>query len=333
MTPAHHLNDVINSLSLLSITCFVGVATLVRLTLIRLRGIVAHSTAELIESGLLVVVGMFLIVRPFVLQAFFIPSPSMEPTLIGKNGVGDRILVNKLVYRLARPSRGDIVVFLPPASALDGGGTEESPGVPINFIKRLVALPGDRVVVKAGAVWIDGERYTHADIRSRLAGAGVFGDVDPDSDLQADHHVKFTDNAVVVDGAPMPNDRLASLMVSDPHATVRIVPGETIVNGRVLDEPFVAEDPDYDLRIFDGESLKFDPIEGPKLNGIVIPMRQYRVDEAAGPGVVPNGDCLMLGDNRNDSRDSSEWGPLDERRIVGRAQFVFWPPKRVRVIR
>jgi len=322
------VNEVINSLSIAHITCIVVIGTLLRIGLIRLRAGVAQSTAEIIESGILVVVGMFLIVRPFVLQAFFIPSPSMEPTLIGKNGVGDRILVNKLIYRLSSPSRDDVAVFIPPAAAIEGDNLEESPGVPVNFIKRVIAVSGDRLQVTAGKVWIDGEAYGHTAIRLRL-----FGDGAGNNDLQADHHVRFTDKGVTVDGKLMPQSRLASLMVGDPNATVHVVPGQTILNGKPLVEPFIAEDPDYDLEIYQGKSLKYDSMQGPRLNGRAITMDEYTMDRATGIGRLPARTYFMMGDNRNDSKDSTEWGPLDEHRIVGRAQFVFWPVNRVRAIR
>jgi signal peptidase I len=308
--PSHSVNEVINSLSIAHITYLVLAGTVLRLALVRARGMLAQSSAELLESGLLVVVGMFLIIRPFVLQAFFIPSPSMEPTLIGKNGSGDRILVNKLEYRVGTPSRDDVVVFVPPPSA----------------------VPGDRIAVTAGKVWIDGEPYSHAAIRARLAEAGVFGDVTPEQDLQADHHIRFTEEGVTVDGSVLSNSRLATLITGTPRASVRVVPGQTYINGRRLREPFIAEDPDYDLQIYDGKSLKFDAIQGPRLNGEAITMREYAVDRSTEPEPVPPHTYFMMGDNRNDSKDSTEWGPLDERRIVGRAQFVFWPLRRLRAI-
>ena len=330
--PAHSVNEVINSLSIAHITCIVFFGTLLRFALIRFRATAAQSTAEFVESGILVVVGMFLIVRPFVLQAFFIPSPSMEPTLIGNNGVGDRIIVNKLIYRLSSPSRNDVAVFIPPPAAIDGDNLEESPGVPVNFIKRVIAVPGDRIETVAGKVWIDGEVYDHATIRRRLADAGALGKVSSGDDLQAAHHVRFTSTGVLIDGTPIDKARLASLITGDARADVRVVPGQTILNGRTLDEPFTAEDPDYDLAIYDGKSLKFDAMQGPRLNGQAITMQDYAADKAAA-GKIPAHTYFMMGDNRNDSKDSTEWGPLDERRVVGRAQFVFWPVRRIRMIK
>lgn len=82
----------------------------------------------------LIAVLVAVLIRTFVMQTFFIPSGSMESTLL----VDDRVLVNKVVYDFREPHRGEIVVFQPPASwRIDP--TEE------DFIKRVVGLPGDTV--------------------------------------------------------------------------------------------------------------------------------------------------------------------------------------------
>jgi signal peptidase I len=75
------------------------------------------------------------LVRAFVLQTFYIPSPSMEHTL----NVLDRVLVNKLVYDFRDPRRGEIIVFKAPKDWQSGAEGED-------FIKRIIGTPGDRVV-------------------------------------------------------------------------------------------------------------------------------------------------------------------------------------------
>ncbi|WP_328461506.1 signal peptidase I [Actinoplanes sp. NBC_00393] len=75
------------------------------------------------------------LVRAFVLQTFYIPSPSMEHTL----NVWDRVLVNKLVYDFRDPRRGEIVVFKAPKEWQSGAEGED-------FIKRVIGTPGDNVV-------------------------------------------------------------------------------------------------------------------------------------------------------------------------------------------
>jgi signal peptidase I len=115
---------------------------------------------ELLNSALIAFALVFLLIRPFLLQAFFIPTGSMEPTLhmpdrySGRSG--DRILVNKFVYRLGAPRRQDIVVFKAPPQAIrpDSGlnGGEDF------LIKRVIGLPGERVRVDKGkGVYIDGK--------------------------------------------------------------------------------------------------------------------------------------------------------------------------------
>jgi signal peptidase I len=75
------------------------------------------------------------LVRAFVLQTFYIPSPSMEHTL----NVLDRVLVNKLVYDFRDPRRGEIVVFKAPEDWQTGTEGED-------FIKRIIGVGGDHVV-------------------------------------------------------------------------------------------------------------------------------------------------------------------------------------------
>ena len=84
---------------------------------------------------------VFGFVRPFVVEAFYIPSESMVPTL----RIGDRVLVNKFIYRFAQPERGDIIVF----ESVEGGGED--------LIKRVVGVPGDKISVRGGRLLVNGE--------------------------------------------------------------------------------------------------------------------------------------------------------------------------------
>lgn len=88
-------------------------------------------------------------IRAGIAQSFFIPSGSMEPTL----QIDDRVMVDKLSYRFKPPQRGDVVVFSPPNAA-----TTEC-GLPPNshtfFIKRVIGLPGEKLEIKEGRVYIN----------------------------------------------------------------------------------------------------------------------------------------------------------------------------------
>ncbi len=123
---------------------------------------------------LLVAFILALLIKTFLIQAFYIPSESMEPTL----NIGDRVLVNKVVYHLHPPRRGDIIVFEDPhPTAQDNRNVlstfwhwlTEGFGVSTNpekdFIKRVVGLPGDTVAIRHCKVMINGkvlqEPYKH----------------------------------------------------------------------------------------------------------------------------------------------------------------------------
>ncbi len=90
-------------------------------------------------EAILVAVLLALLIRTFVVQAFKIPSGSMIPTLL----VGDHILVNKFLYRLRDPARGDVVVFKYPV--------DESR----DFIKRVIGVGGEDVYIKDRQVFVN----------------------------------------------------------------------------------------------------------------------------------------------------------------------------------
>jgi len=96
--------------------------------------------------GVAVVAAVLL--RLFIVQTFYIPSPSMVPTL----DVGDRIIVNKLAYHLHGVGRGDIVVFnAPPAVDPDCLTNDKV------LVKRVVGLPDETISDRNGKVYIDGK--------------------------------------------------------------------------------------------------------------------------------------------------------------------------------
>lgn len=87
-----------------------------------------------------------LFIRTFVAEGRWIPSAAMEPTLKRK----DSLIIDKLSYRFQNPQRGDIVVFLPTEKI-----KQEHPTLKDAFIRRIIGLPGDKVEVKAGKVYIN----------------------------------------------------------------------------------------------------------------------------------------------------------------------------------
>jgi signal peptidase I len=105
---------------------------------------------------LVIVIGLFLVIRTFAMEAFRIPTGSMENTLLA----GDHLLVNKVIYgprmplstrrlpSLAAPRRGDVIVFMPPHDPER------------NYVKRLVAVGGDTVAMRGKKLLVNGRHVT-----------------------------------------------------------------------------------------------------------------------------------------------------------------------------
>ncbi len=185
---------------------------------------------------------LVLVLRSFLGEPFRIPSGSMMPTLMA----GDFILVNKFTYgirlpvietkiiEIGNPRRGDIVVFRYPADPS------------VDFIKRVVGLPGDLIV--------------------------------------------YRDKQVFVNGEPLPQE------IVGPYGSIG----------------------DWQVQ------LREERIGGIGHEILVIPGRDTPELEF----YVPEGEYFVMGDNRDNSNDSREWGTVPDENLVGRAFLVWmsWAP-------
>jgi len=191
------------------------------------------------------------IIRVFLAQAFNIPSGSMKPTLLP----GDFILVNKLVYgewsvgipftgvefftyhnRLAKPDRGDVIVFKYPKEPK------------IDYIKRIIGLPGDVVAVVNDVVYLNGK--------------------------------------------PLKREYVGDYVERNARARKYI---------EYIPRRYTGKQYSYSvMEIFDGEGLNFGPIK------------------------VPEGYYFVLGDNRDNSKDSRVWGFVPDKNIIGQAFVIYF---------
>ena len=107
-----------------------------------------HESSWLGELGRTIALSVILAlgIRTFVAEARWIPSESMVPTL----KVYDKLIVDKLSYHFTDPQRGDIVVFSPTDNIM-----RDNPNLKDAFIKRVIGLPGEKVEVKGGRVYIN----------------------------------------------------------------------------------------------------------------------------------------------------------------------------------
>jgi signal peptidase I len=208
-----------------------------------------------------------LLLRSFVFEPFRIPSDSMMPTLLD----GDFIIVNKYAYGLrlpvsdrkivpiGEPQRGDVVVFRYP------------PDPSINYIKRLVGLPGDRVAVHNDRVIVNGQPVMTVDRGLYDDGCYEGMHLAEEQLGRHSHDILFcpTTSEIAVEPLPTCNRRLP--------------------------------------------------------RGYVCPAQADFPDRNDWPEqVVPAGEYLMLGDNRDNSADGRVWGFVPEHNLVGKATRIWF---------
>ncbi len=144
--------------------------------------------------------GLALGIQAFIVKPYQIPSESMEPTL----DVGQRVLVNRFLYHFKDPEIGDIVVFHPPRGAEVGNacGAKRAPGAAcdqptpqradVNFIKRIVAGPGDRLRIENGVPVVNGVRAEEDFTRPCHPGGEC--NLPTEITIPADHYFMMGDN-------------------------------------------------------------------------------------------------------------------------------------------
>jgi signal peptidase I len=163
----------------------------------------SSASGSLLELIMIVAValGLALGIQAFLVKPYRIPSESMEPTLVK----GQRILVNRIGNRFGDPDIGDVVVFHPPAGAEQdntcGSGPPPEGQVcdeptaersDTNFVKRVVAGPGDRISIEDGHVFLNGQRQDED--FARPCGGGSDCDFPREVTVPADHYFMMGDN-------------------------------------------------------------------------------------------------------------------------------------------
>ncbi len=199
-------------------------------------------------------------IRSFLVEPFKIPSGSMVPTL----QVGDFILVNKFTYGVRlpvinqqiipvnKPQRGDVMVFRYP----------ENPT--LDYIKRVVGLPGDTVEYRNKRLWINGvEQVQEADGEYNYVESGL--------------NFVHTEKRIETLG-----NRKHAILINPDMPTLHL--------------SAVAEFDGRDNCSYDNEMVRCK---------------------------VPQGEYFMMGDNRDNSRDSRYWGFVPDNNIVGKAFFIW----------
>jgi len=299
------ITDQIANLPLPIIIAVIAGATFLRIVFRKVDHPAVRGFSDLCDTCAFVLALAFLIIRPFVAQAFYIPTESMVNTLL----VNDRLVVDRISYRLGNPKRGDIIVFDAPPTATNGKK--------LDFIKRCVAIEGDTVEVQPPKI-MAGDREIDAIAMTGMDWHRLLREIL----TSQEGSVKFLETGVSIDaGAPMSLSDFQSHLkaklqeyakANGPSLTVsmaqqlvdagkdlKIIPGRTLINGKVAPETYTREDPDYALPVL----------------------------------TIGKDEVFMLGDNRNFSHDSHMWGALETKRIVGKAQAIWFPLNRIQLLR
>ena len=244
---------------------------------------------------LTIVIALFL--KTCVVEAYRIPSASMENTLL----VGDFLLANKFIYgaqspryipftnvelsrfrfpAITSPRRGDVIVFELPKYAL-----QEQSSLSTIYVKRCIALPGDTIAIVNKRVFVNGKsvmppRYGKAGTRS------IF----PDG---------YGDSRIFPKGSSYNEDNYGALVLPKQGDTL-ILDQRTFMTVKHL----VAHE---------GQELRLDAEGRVTLNG--VPLHYY---------VVKKNYYFVLGDNRDNSYDSRFWGFVPDDVIIGKAILIYW---------
>jgi signal peptidase I len=163
----------------------------------------ASASGSLLELIMIVAValGLALGIQAFLVKPYRIPSESMEPTLVK----GQRILVNRIGNRFSDPEIGEVIVFHPPAGAEQDNTCGSGPPpdgqvcdkpteqrADVNFVKRVVAGPGDRIAIDNGHVVLNGK--LQKEDFARPCGGGSDCDFPREVTVPADHYFMMGDN-------------------------------------------------------------------------------------------------------------------------------------------
>lgn len=298
--------DTVARTPLSQVVAFVAICSVIRLAIypflkntsphLRTGGYsVARFFNEFLDAIIYAGVFVFLLIRPFAVQAFLIPSESMTNTLL----VNDFIVANKAIYRYSAPKVRDIVVFKPPVIATSKDQRDANGEVKVDFIKRCQGVAGDVVEVREGKLYRNG----------LPAAEPYLKDADMDFDWKL---VKYTGVRKEWEGRYIPVVMGRSLG-SVPNFNVGIA------------KPFA-------VGAADDDDSNFAWVNRWKDRSELTSEEQTVLEELTKlpPVAVPPGYFLMFGDNRNGSFDSRGWGIVQGENVIGRSEFIWLPFSRWR---
>ncbi len=286
-----------------------------------------HFLAE-VGGSLALAVGIALIARAFLFEAFQIPTGSMLPTL----RVGDRIFVTKFVYGVTlpfgwgrvfewrTPARGEVIIFRFPWGGVHDGK---------HFIKRVVGVPGDVVQLQANDVLVNEERLT---VEGAPPEAGAC-EVEP-GDVCTRRYTADSVAEALASGRQRPGcECILQAEVAGPISWVsqHVAPGSACECQRSTasaGDSALSCAPMQRRVVESPRSVLNEPSWPPRFRSRRL-LDGWPGAESRGPMRVPSGHVLVMGDNRDFSEDGRIWGLVPYENIEGKAWFVWYSEAQV----
>ena len=254
-----------------------------------------------------------LVLKPFVINILIVSGNSMLPTAFPK----DIAIINKLTYHFSHPQRGD-VIFAEIKGLHDfvENKTEDSKIVYIpdessneNFIKRVIAIPNDEIRIKAGKIIL--EPYLIAvDIEAFLT---ALGGTQKSNKKDYGNYIIFKNDKIIFNRKEMSKEKISNALVlyGYPPHTLRIEPSKVFINGTEITEDYVSNNIMEDLPILTDSTF-------PKEN--IIKQNQELWLK------IPDNHYFLMGDNRDFSEDSRDWGFVKKKEITGKVTKIIYRP-------
>ncbi len=256
---------------------------------------VAKFTNEMVDAFIYAGVFVFMIIRPFGIQAFLVPSGSMWPTL----EVNNFIVANKAIYRYTEPKANDVIVFRPPATAAIRHADLDVEGeMKVDYVKRCIGAPGDLVELKKGVLYRNGSLVD-----------------EPYKALsECNDHPQMEDTCQTF--RKLSEDTTKQMLLASFKLVSR--------NGEIIPLNYTDLDANSAEPRTDGSMDGTLPYRSARKFQITGSDDQQKAKDLPAQKVPP-GYFLMMGDNRNNSHDGRVWGLVQRDNIIGRAELVWWP--------
>lgn len=242
-------------------------------------------------SSLFPILCFVFVLRSFIIEPFQIPSGSMMPTLL----VGDFIVVEKYSYGIkdpitnttliptGKPQRGDVAVFKNPNNTS------------IDFVKRVVGIPGDKIVYDEDKKELRIYPACQAEDQQCSQQQVIPLDLHYTSEKPSEWQQVFSDSGINF----YTNEQFNELKLAGKNFTINLNSRQETIGGHTHDILLIPN------QLYQSEHFFKQP------------------NQKLGEWVVPEGYYFMMGDNRNNSDDSRFWGFVPERNFVGRVSAIW----------